>query len=102
MGKDLRSFLDDAENAGKLYRINKEVDPTKHMGVLSDESDRALLAENITGFDGWKIASNFNQNRDMEMVGMGVDSREEVLKKLAACIDEGPKPLKMVDKAPCQ
>ena len=102
MGKDLRSFLADAEKSDKLYRITREVNPAEHMGVLADESDKALLVENVTGFEGWRIAANFNQNRDMEMVGMGVDSREDVIKKLAACIDEGPKPLKMVDKGPCQ
>ena len=102
MAKDLRSFLADAEKANKLYRITKEVDPTTQLGALADESDRALLIENVKGFDGWKIASNFNHNRDMEMVCMGVDTREEVLTKLAAAIDAGPTPLNIIENPACQ
>ena len=102
MTKDLRSFLADAEKVNKLYRITKEVDPKTQLGVLADESDRALLIENVKGFEGWQIASNFNQSRDMEMVGLGVSTREEVLTKLAAAIDAGPKPLKFVENPACQ
>lgn len=102
MGKDIRSFIDDAEKADKLYRITKEVDPKTQLGVLADESDRVLLMENVKGYEGWRIASNLCHNRDMEMVALGVNTREEVIKKLADCIDLGPKPFKLVEEAPVQ
>ena len=102
MGKDLRSFLADAEEANRLYRITKEIDPNSQIGVLANQSDRALLFENVKGFDGWQIASNFNHNREMEMVGLGVGSREDVIKKLAHCIDQGPRPRTVVTESPVQ
>jgi 2,5-furandicarboxylate decarboxylase 1 len=102
MAKDLRSFLDDAQNADKLYRVSREADPHTQIGTLADESDRVLLFENVKNYEGWRVACNLNQNRDMEMVGLGVDKREDVVKKLSECIDLGPQPHIVVDSAPVQ
>ena len=102
MKKDLRSFLADAESADRLYRISKEVDPHTNIGALSDESDRVMLFENIKGYEGWQVAANLCQNRDIEMVALGVDSRDEVIKKLAESIDKGEHSHNVVAESPAQ
>lgn len=102
MKNDLRSFLTDAEKADRLYRISKQVDPHTNIGALADESDRVLLLENIKGYDDWRIACNFCQNRDNEMVALGVNSRDEVVKKLAACIDKEVHSHDVVSESPAQ
>ena len=102
MKNDLRSFLTDAEKAGRLYRISKQVDPHTNIGALADESDRVLLLENIKDYDGWQIACNFCQNRDNEIVALGVDNRDEVVKKLAACIDKEVHSHDIVAESPAQ
>ena len=52
MSKDLRSFLDDAEAGGRLYHVAKEVDPSTNIAALADQADRAMLFENVKGYDG--------------------------------------------------
>lgn len=55
MGKDMRLWIEQLENAGALSRIGKPVDPWTQMGALLWQArDRGLLFENLAGFPGWR------------------------------------------------
>ena len=100
--KDLRSYLNDAEAAGRLYQISKEVDPMTNLAALCAQSDRAMLFENVKGYEDWTVAANLVQNRDMEQVIFGSNRREDVIRAVAAGIDKGPQPHRVVKDAPAK
>jgi UbiD family decarboxylase len=102
MAKDLRTFLSDAKAAGMLHTIDAEVDTQRNVGVLCDESDKGLLFKNIKGYEGWSVAANLVDNRDMEKVVFGVKDRTDVVRAMAAAMDRGPSPHVYDDKPPCQ
>jgi 2,5-furandicarboxylate decarboxylase 1 len=102
MAKDLRSFLKDAEAAGMLYTVQKEVDPRANVGALCDEADRAIMFENVKGFPGARVVSNLAVSRDMDRVIFGVKDRSAVVRAVAAAMDKGPAPHNVVESGPCQ
>lgn len=102
MGKDLRSFLNDAEAAGRLYHIDKEVDPHGNLAALADQSDRVVSFENVKGYDGWTVVANLVTNRDMEKIVFGVERREDVIRALAAAVDRPPHAHKVVTDSPAK
>jgi len=55
MAKDMRTWINQLEEASLLARIKKSVDPRTQMGALLWQArDRALLFENLEGFPGWR------------------------------------------------
>src|ERR671923_769184 len=55
MPKDMRTWINELEEAGELVRIAKPVHPHTQMGALLYQSrEKALLFENVDGFPGWK------------------------------------------------
>lgn len=100
--KDLRSFLEDARKAGMLYDIDKQVDPLHNLGALCDESDKALLFSNVKGYEGWQVAANLLDNRDLDRVVFGVKDRADVVKAMAAAMDAGPSPHEYESNPACQ
>ena len=102
MSKDLRSFLDDAEAGGRLYHVAKEVDPSTNIAALADQADRAMLFENVKGYEGWTVVSNLVSNRDMECIVFGVENREDVVRAVAGAIDKGPQPHNVVKDSPAK
>src|SRR5512132_2895974 len=55
MSRDMRSWINQLEEAGLLARITKAVDPRTQMGALLWQArDRALLFENLSGFPNWR------------------------------------------------
>lgn len=102
MTKDLRSFLADAEAAGSLYTVQREVDPRANVGALCDEADRAIAFENVKGFPDWRVVANLACDRDMDKVIFGVKERADVVRSLAAAMDQGPAPHRVVSDGPCQ
>lgn len=99
MPSDLRTFLDDARAAGRLYRVTKEVDPYKNLAALCDESDRPIILDNIAGYEGWTVAANLANNRDSEAIAFRVP-RNEVVRRVAQALDRGPAPHKVVSSGP--
>ncbi|MFQ5665011.1 MAG: UbiD family decarboxylase domain-containing protein [Candidatus Binatia bacterium] len=99
MPSDLRSFIKDAEAAGRLYRVRRQVDPHKNLAALSDESDRAVVFENIAGYEGWTVVDGINRNRTMEAVSFKT-TRDNVVRTVAGRLDHGPRPHKVVATGP--
>ncbi len=102
MVKDLRSYIKDAEARGMLYSVAKEVDPAANMGELCAQSDKTILFNNVKGYEGWEVVANLVSNRDTEMVVLGAERREDVVKLMAAAIDKGPSEHIVVDSGPAQ
>jgi len=55
MPKDMRSWIQQLENAGELVRITKPVHPHTQMGALLYQSrEKGLLFEDLEGFPNWR------------------------------------------------
>src|SRR5262245_7394405 len=55
MAQDMRSWIEQLDASGLLARITKPVDPRTQMGALLWQArDRALLFENLPGYQGWR------------------------------------------------
>src|SRR5258705_12749696 len=55
MAQDMRSWIEQLEQAGLLARISKPVDPRTQMGALLWQArDCGLLFENLPGYPGWR------------------------------------------------
>ncbi len=99
MSSDLRTFLEDAHTAGRLYRVTREVDPLKNLAALCDEADRPIVFENVAGYRGWKVVANLANNRDTEAIAFRV-ARDEVVRAVARALDRGPAEHKVVKTGP--
>ena len=125
--KDLRDFIDQLEQQGKLKRITHPIDPHYEMTEISDRILRAggpaLLFENPIGYD-YPVLTNLFGTAERVAIGMGrteVKELREVGKLLAYLKEpEPPKgfkdafeklplfkqvlnmPAKRLRKAPCQ
>jgi len=125
--KDLRDFIDQLEQQGKLKRITYPIDPHYEMTEISDRTLRAggpaLLFENPIGYD-YPVLTNLFGTAERVAIGMGrseVKELREVGKLLAYLKEpEPPKgfkdafeklplfkqvlnmPAKRLRKAPCQ
>ena len=99
MPSDLRSFMKDAEAAGKLFRVSREVDPLTNLAALADEAQHAILFDNVKGYDGWPVVANLANDRAMEAVGLRT-SRGEVVQAVARGYDKGPGPHRVVGSGP--
>ena len=56
MGKDMRDWIAQLEEAGELYTVKRPVDPRTEMGALLYQSrDKGLFFQNLTGYPGWRV-----------------------------------------------
>src|SRR5277367_5155920 len=99
MPKDLRSFLKAAEEAGKVYRVTREVDPDRNLAALADESDRVIRFDNVKGYEGWTVVANLGRDRDLEAIAFD-SPPDQVVKVVARGYDRGPQPHKVVKSGP--
>lgn len=55
MGKDMREWIAQLEEAGDLYTVKRPVDPKTEMGALLYQSrEKALFFQTLTGYPGWR------------------------------------------------
>lgn len=99
MPSDLRSFIREAEEAGRVYRVRREVDPYRNLGALSDESDRLIVFENVAGYEGWTVVDGLGRNREMEAIAFHT-VRDKVVQTVAQRLDKGPRPHRVVKTGP--
>lgn len=73
MTRDMRTWIDDLERAGELWRIRRPVDPRTEMGALLYQSrERALLFEEIAGHPGWRALGQAPANLRHAALAFGV------------------------------
>ncbi len=96
----LREFLTEAEEAGHLVTMSREVDPYLEMARLINALDgRPVLFENVKGSD-YRVASGICSRREYLALGLGVP-QERLLFALAKAYSN-PVPPEAVETAPCQ
>ena len=56
MGKDMRDWIAQLEEAGELYTVKRPVDPRTEMGALLYQSrEKGLFFQSLTGYPGWRV-----------------------------------------------
>ena len=79
MAQDMRSWINQLEEAGLLARIKKAVDPRTQMGALLWQArDRALLFENLSGFPNWRCLGQAPGDVSLAPVAFGTNCDEMV------------------------
>jgi 2,5-furandicarboxylate decarboxylase 1 len=80
-GKDLRTWIQELDDAGELIRIDKPVDPLTHMGALLYQSrEKALFFENLP--HGWRSLGQAPANVRHAAIAFG--AREDTVVPLVA------------------
>ncbi len=97
MKMDLHSFL--KEHEGEFIHIKKPV-KLDHVGALVGEADDTILFDQIEGYPGFRLVDQLFANRKAQARVLGCKPLD-VVKRLAQVMYDGPKPLKIVDDAPC-
>lgn len=100
--KDLRSYLEQVEAAGRLVRLTKPVDPATEAAALLQALERrgqVGLCERIRGREG-RLAGNLLGDRDLLALAMGVPP-DEVLAAFQRRL-ANPLPPQRVAQAPAQ
>ncbi|MCL5046688.1 MAG: UbiD family decarboxylase [Actinobacteria bacterium] len=105
MGKDMRLYLKELEEAGELLHLTQEVDPLKNLGGIAyqvaGQAGKASLFENLKGLPGWRAVSYINGSRRRLAVGMHT-TPQGFIPHLRGLMAGGLTPLKMVDDGPVQ
>jgi 2,5-furandicarboxylate decarboxylase 1 len=79
MAQDMRTWINQLEEAGLLARIKKAVDPRTQMGALLWQArDRALLFENLSGFPNWRCLGQAPGDVSLAPVAFGTHRDEMV------------------------
>lgn len=73
MTKNLRTYIQDMDEAGELSRIKAEVDPATQMGALAEQSDKTVLFTNIKGYPGWTACMQILRDWKQFAMVMGTD-----------------------------
>jgi 4-hydroxy-3-polyprenylbenzoate decarboxylase len=91
--KDLSEFIEVLESAGELKRITVPVSRdleitaiTDRLSKAGDSRNKALLFENVEGFDTPVLINAFGSEKRMALA-LGVENLEELNEKLSALID---------------
>jgi 4-hydroxy-3-polyprenylbenzoate decarboxylase len=91
--KDLSEFIEVLESAGELKRITAPVSRdleitaiTDRLSKAGDSRNKALLFENVEGFDTPVLINAFGSEKRMALA-LGVENLEELNEKLSALID---------------
>lgn len=99
---NLRDFLGQLENEGKLLRIKKEVSTEFEIAnVMNSLGEQPVFFENVKDSD-FPVFGGICSSRDIISAGIGC-KKEELLSRLVDAL-RNPKPPEMVDgaSAPCQ
>lgn len=93
IAKNLREYIDLLERRGELARITHPVsrdleitEITDRVSKGSDASNKALIFEQVDGFD-MPVAINLFGSRQRMSLALGVDDLEELRERLAALLD---------------
>jgi len=97
---NLREFLKQLEEEGKLVRINKEVSIKYEIAnIIYSLDEKPVIFEHVKGYE-YPVFGGITSNRDVIAQALGT-TKEKLLTKLVDALRH-PKPPKMVDKASCQ
>lgn len=100
MAKDMRSWINQLEEAGELLRVSEEIDPKVEMGgILATSKEKALLFENVKGYSGWKVLGQAPANMRHVALAFGVE-KTKVIEYVAKTLDQATTRCKILDSGP--
>lgn len=98
---DLRTFLANLEQAGKLTRISASHSPTFEVASTIAQNDgQVLLFENLRGYPGWQLVSGYVAQRAHFARALGCEV-PEVVARMANALAH-PQPPAALMEAACQ
>lgn len=99
---DMRTYLE--ELGDYLVEINDEVDPIHQVGVLSSESARPFILNNLKGFPEFRMCDILIPDRQRQAIAFGVKPHEVVPYLADVIYNKGPARVVMVPEsaAPCK
>lgn len=96
--KDLQGFIE--QHRDELIVIRKPV-KLEHISALVAQAGDTVVFENIEGYPGYKLVDLLFANRRAQARVLNCKP-EEVVRRLAEVVRQGPRPLKEVEGGPCQ
>ena len=102
MAKDMRSWIEQLENAGELVRMKEEVDPRANMSAyLWSSREKALLFENVKNHPGWRVLGQAPANMRHVGLAFGTEAKQAI-REFARRMDQGLIPPRIVDRGPAK
>ena len=94
---ELASFL--CTHESELLNIRRPV-ALDHVGALTGQASETIVFHDIAGFPGWRLVDLLFVNRAAQGRVLQCDP-SAVVPRLAEVLSRGPRPLRVVDDAPC-
>ena len=89
MAKDMRSWINQLEEAGELLQVGDEVNTEVDIGRrLFDEKEKALLFDNVKSHPGWRVLGQAPANWRQIGLAFGMETRNTV-SEFAGRVDSG-------------
>src|SRR5688572_9266091 len=99
MGRDLRSWISELDDADELYTIRKPVDPKTQMGALLYQSrEKGVLFTDVVGHPGWRVLGQAPANFRHAAIAFDTDL-QGLIPKIAKLMDQRIPP-KIVESGP--
>jgi 2,5-furandicarboxylate decarboxylase 1 len=99
MGRDLRTWISELDDADELIHIRKPVDPKTQMGALLYQSrERGILFTDVVGHPGWRVLGQAPANIRHAAIAFDTDL-QGLIPKIAKLMDRRIEP-KMVPTGP--
>jgi UbiD family decarboxylase len=95
---DLTSFLH--QHRSDQVHVHKQV-ALDQVGALTAQARAPIVFEDIAGFPGWRLVDQLFVNRPAQSRVLGC-APGEVVPRLVEVLRHGPRPLRVLDDAPCQ
>ncbi len=89
MFEDLRSYLENLEQRGLLLKVGVEVDPIEEVPeilrkLMWKKVGKAVLFENLKGFEDWKVAGNLFGSMELVKIALGTEKLEDIGERFLA------------------
>jgi UbiD family decarboxylase len=95
---DLEAFL--REHSRGILHINRPV-PLDYVGALTAQSKQTIFFENLENYPGYRLVDLLFVNRQAQARVLQC-APDQVVPRLSAIMQQGPRPLHAVSDAPCQ
>ncbi|MBI2304128.1 MAG: UbiD family decarboxylase [Chloroflexi bacterium] len=103
MPKDLRTYLQNLEEAGEVLHVTKEVDPRDGVGGLAWQGEnrlrKATSFHNLKGYPGWRAVSYVCGSRSRLAIALGT-TPERFISDVLKRIEKGLIKCQMVSQGP--
>jgi len=86
MGRDMRDWIAQLEEAQELHTVKRAVDPRTEMGALLYQlRDKELFFQNLTGYPGWRALGRAPANPRHAALAFGT-TLEQLVPRVAELV----------------